>query len=125
MPVTLETQNAFVCTPSSLLASNPCMACLSEKQLLAALVGIMAQSLEESLPDVLKNSACFMCMSKKQMLQALVSIVGNSALGDSESPQSVIDTYHCLVCASEKQLQAAFLWLLCHGFEFTRAEQQT
>lgn len=117
---TLETTNAYVCTPSSLIAANPCLACLSEKELLASLVGIMALSLEVGLPDLLKDSACFMCLSKKQMLQALVSMTGNDLLGEGTSPKDVIDQYHCLVCASEKQLQAAFIYLLCNSFEFTR-----
>ena len=116
---TLDTNNAYVCTPDSLLASNPCLACLSEKELWASLVGVMAMTLEETMPDVLKDSACFMCMSKKQMLQALVTIFGNVLLGEGTTAKDVIDEYHCLVCASEKQLQAAALYLLCHGFTFS------
>ncbi len=105
----------FVCTPASLLASSPCLECLSEKQMLAGLLGIFAIANEQAIPDVLKESDCFMCMSKKQMLQALVTIAGNQLLGEGTSGQTVIDKTKCLQCASEKQLLAAILWQLCNG----------
>jgi hypothetical protein len=111
---------AYDCTPSSLLASTPCLKCLSEHEMLAVLVGIMALYAEKDIPTVMEESACFTCMSKKEMLQALVTIFGNDLLGDSHSAQDVVDEYHCLVCATDLQLRAALLKLLC-DLEFTRA----
>lgn len=107
----------YVCTPSSLLASSPCLACLSERQLLAAMVGIVAINTEQSVEDVLKSSSCFMCMSKKQMLQALVTIMGNQLLGEQTSAQDVIDATKCIQCAPEKQLLAAILYQFCNTFD--------
>ena len=106
----------YECTPSSLLASTPCLACLSEKQMLSAIVGINAIAMTQAVPDALEASTCFMCMSKKQMLQALVTILGNQLLGERNSAQEVIDATKCIECASEKQLLAAILWQLCNGF---------
>lgn len=109
----LADPQAYECTPSSLLASTPCLKCLSEHELLAVLVGILAIQAGKDIPTVMDESACFRCMSKKEMLQALVSIFGNSLLGEEHSAQDVVDDYHCLVCATDKQLQAALLKLLC------------
>ena len=117
-----ENANAYVCTPSSLLASTPCLACLPSKRLLASLLGIMVfndRTYSEDLKGLLKDSACFTCMSKKQMLQALVTIAGNDMLGEETSVPEIIDYIKCLDCASEKQLLAAILYLLCHTITFT------
>ena len=107
---------AFTCTPSELLKLNPCLPCLSEKELLAALVGIFAAAEEHAVTDVMKSSACFTCMSKKQLLVGLVSIMGQGLL-DRQTVPEIIDDIRCLECASEKQLLAAIMWLLCHDFE--------
>jgi hypothetical protein len=107
---------AFTCTPSELLKLNPCLPCLSEKELLSALVGIFAAAEEHAVTDVMKSSACFTCMSKKQLLVGLVSIMGQGLL-DRQTVPEIIDSIRCLECASEKQLLAAIMWLLCHDFE--------
>lgn len=106
-------ERAYVCTPSSLLASTPCLACLSEKEMLAAIVGIFAVHADLEVATVLKSSACFTCMSKKQMLQALVTILGNQLLGENNTVEEIIDSIRCLECSSEKQLLAAILYLIC------------
>ena len=113
-------EQAFTCTPSSLIASSPCLACLSEKEMIGALVGIAAISAEVEIPAVLKASACFDCLSKKQMLQALVTIAGNDLLGEETTPQEVIDDIVCLECAGEKKLLAALLYLLCNDIKFAQ-----
>jgi hypothetical protein len=107
---------ALTCTPSELLKLNPCLTCSSEKELLAALVGIFAAAEEHAVTDVMKSSACFTCMSKKQLLVGLVTIMGYSLLGRQTVPE-IIDDIRCLECASEKQLLAAIMWLLCQDFE--------
>ena len=115
----------YVCTPSSLLASNPCLACLSEKELLAALVGIFAISADLTIANVLKNSACYTCLSKKQMLQALVTITGNNLLGQERTVPDVITNIRCLECSNEKQLFAALLYLICNVTVLTMDEPET
>jgi len=115
-------QHAFTCTPDSLLASTPCLTCLSSKQLLAAFLGVLAisdRTYGSDLAGLLKDSACFTCMSKKQMLQALVTITGSEVLGEGTTVPEVIDYIKCLDCASEKQLLAAILYLLCNTITFT------
>jgi len=110
----------FDCTPSSLLASYPCLSCLSERHMLAAMVGIMAyvsRTYANDLPLLLKDSSCFMCMTNKQMLQAFATLLGSSMIGDEEGAmQKVLDKMTCLICARDKQLRAAFLLLMCHLF---------
>lgn len=109
----LADPQAYDCTPSSLLASTPCLKCLSEHELLAVLVGILALQANKTVATIMEESACFRCMSKKEMLQAIVTIAGNDFLGDANTAQDVIDEYHCLVCATDLQLRAALLKLLC------------
>lgn len=109
--------HAFTCTPSSLLASTPCLACVSEKEMLAVLVGIFAISEGHTIADVMKDSACFTCMSKKQMLHGLTTLLGSEILGERTSVAEVKDTIRCLECASKHQLLAAILYLLCHSLE--------
>lgn len=113
----------YECTPSSLLDSTPCLKCLSEKELLAVLVGIFAASADKTVAQVMEDSACFTCLSKKEMLQALVTIMGNAMLGEGTTPSDIIANYHCLVCAPEQQLLAAALQLLCN-FTITIRGQQ-
>lgn len=120
--VTIATTNAYDCTPSSLVASNPCLACLPKKTLIAALVGVIAMAAEKDQAELLVDSACFMCLSEKQMLQAVVTMFGNDLLSE-HTAQDVIDEYHCLVCASQKQLLAALLYLLCNEVTFTIGRQ--
>ena len=111
-------ERSLTCTPSALLAVDPCLGCLSEKELLAALVGVMATGYGITVPNTLKNSACFTCLSKKQMLQALVSIIGNELMTEGDIG-SLISSISCLECASEKQLLAALLYLICNNLELT------
>lgn len=110
----LATPNAYACTPKSLLDSTPCLKCLSEHELLAVLVGILAIQAGKDVPTVMDESACFRCMSKKETLQAMVTIAGNGLLGEGRSAADVVESYHCLVCANDVQLRAALLKLLCN-----------
>lgn len=103
---------AVTCTPSGLLAHTPCLQCLSEKELLAGLVAVLADASGMSVETLMTSSACFTCMSKKEMLEALVSIFGDAFGTDVPT---LIAQYKCLVCSNEKQLLAAALFLLCHG----------
>jgi hypothetical protein len=120
MPIqTLE----YECTPSSLLASSPCLACISEKEMLAVIVGIVAINTEQEIADIMKASACFTCMSKKQMLQALVTVLGNQLLGEETSAEEVVEDIKCLQCASEKQLLAAILYQFCSTFTLSGSTQ--
>ena len=113
----------YICTPSSLMNSSPCLACLSEKQMLAALLAIISLSTSQEVPTILKNSACFMCLSKKQMLQGLVTIMGNQLLGAEFSAEDVVARVKCLQCASQKQLTAALLYSFCGLLTSSREAQ--
>ena len=122
MPV--ETPVDYVCTPSSLLKSAPCVQCLSVKEMLAAIVAIFIISLETTPAQALKDSACFTCLSDSQMMQALVTIFGNNILGARSSEAEILAMLGCLRCASDKQLKAAALYLLCNGFEINNQGDQ-
>lgn len=120
-------QESLECTPSGLLAANPCLQCLSELELLAALVAIFATASEtyaNDVPKLLKDSACLTCLSKKQMFQAVVTIAGESLLGENTTVQEVIDKMRCLVCSNEKQLSAAFLFLLCNDIALSGGTEE-
>ena len=110
---------AYACTPSSLLKSEPCIKCLSEKELWAAIVAILAISAGQTAKTAMNNAACFNCMSEQQMLQGVVTILGNQLLGAGTSPATVLASMNCLVCASESRLKAAALKLLCDTVTIT------
>ena len=112
-PPTLPEPNAFVCTPVSLMQSVPCLQCLSDHELLAALLGILLESTGETVAEVMKASSCFTCLSKKQMKQAFVTLMGNNVLGEATSLQGVLKQMACLRCANDTQLYAAILYEFC------------
>lgn len=114
-----RTPNAFVCTPSSLLAAYPCVDCLSESQIRAFMVGIIGAAIGKTAAEMMRESACFTCMSDKQKLEAVAVILGNSLLGENHSPQQIIDDYKCLLCATPDQINAALTYALCHLITFT------
>lgn len=108
--ITLPAPRAFDNTPASLLGSVPCLQCVSEKELLAALVGILATAQSKTGAEALSESACFKCVSRKEMLQMLVTMMGNELVGEA-GLATVISEYKCLSCADEKTLLAAALYL--------------
>ena len=120
MPV--ETPVDYVCTPSSLLKSAPCVQCLSVKEMLAAIVAIFIISLETTPAQAFKDSACFTCLSDKQMMQGLVTVLGSNILGEGTSESEILAMLACLRCASDKQLKAAALYLLCNGFAIDKSQ---
>jgi hypothetical protein len=108
----------FECTPSSLIAAVPCLACLSDNEMLAVLVGILATAADVDQTTLLTSSACYTCLSKKQMLQALVTIAGSDLLGPENTPDTILEQVKCLrQCSNEKQLLAALLSLLCNNIK--------
>lgn len=119
MPETFPAALAFTCTPSSMLESTPCVACLSEHEMLAVIVGILSLAAGKTVASAMEDSACFTCMSDKQLLQALVVKLGNDVLGERYTVQEVVDQFHCLVCATDKQLKASIMQLLCQNFTLT------
>lgn len=116
---------AYDCTPSSLMASNPCTNCLSETQMIAAIVGVIAVATGETAAQVLDESACFNCLSDKQMLQAILTKFGNELLGEEHTVPEVIDSMKCLLCAPQQQLKAALLLQLCKYITLTIKAQYT
>lgn len=115
----IPSPESFQCTPSSMMASTPCLACLSEKEMLAVIVAILAIAAGKTIPEVVSDSACFTCLSDKQLLQSIITYLGNDLLGETVSAQDVVDQMHCLVCAPQKQLLAALVKLLCDNFTIT------
>ena len=114
MPVA-PTLPLATCTPNSLLKLAPCLACLSDHELLALLVYAMAQessTYANSTANVVKDSNCLTCMSKKQLLQAMVSLIGFEFLRGM-SVATARNKIKCLTCLSDHRLEAAFVYLLC------------
>jgi hypothetical protein len=105
------------CTPSELIALNPCFSCLSTKELWAVLLDVLLYEYNAekqttlTLKQVLSDSACWTCTSKKQRLQAFVSLAAESSEGLDAA--TVKADLKCLECASETQIQAALLSLFC------------
>jgi hypothetical protein len=102
---------AFTCTPSSLLAASPCLACLSYRELYAVMVGILATALGKTPNQMINESACFACMVEKQMLQAVVSKLGNDLA--PHQLDTVMAKVACLRTVPDSPLLAAFVYGLC------------
>ena len=115
------------CSPSELLSINPCMACISTKDMWAVMLDVLRYEYNQdsrselTLKQVLEDSACWMCTSKKQRLQAFVAVVAESAEGLTEA--TVKADIKCLECASESQLQAAVMWLFCKYWNLSEQAQ--
>ena len=111
---------ALTCIPpSETLKNDPCLACFSEKELLALMVIAMSESTRtysEDIPQLLVDSACWTCLSKKQMLQAMAAMLKNLFLSGS-SISDIKERMKCIECSSQKQLQAAFMFLMCTSFQ--------
>lgn len=105
---------AFTCTPSSLIASSPCVACYSKHEMIAALVAIIALALGKTANEIISESKCFQCMTEKQMLQSFVTVMGNNLLGDGTSIEDVADMVNCLKCKADRDLLAAFIYGACN-----------
>lgn len=103
---------AISCTPSSLLDTYPCLACLSESELKAVIVVALAEQLRLTTDEILENSACFKCLSKKQMLQAATAIIGNEYLSDM-TVSAIREKIKCLLCANPDAVNAALTYGLC------------
>lgn len=120
MAANILAQQALTCSPpSELLKVYPCLACLSEKELLAVIVLSMAQASPLHANNVallLSDSACFTCLSKKQRLQALAALLGNMGLGTKTVPE-IRDAIKCLLCGTPNQLWSAALFLYCNYFQ--------
>lgn len=110
---------AATCTPSALLEDYKCLACLSEKELLAVLVLVANQligtyNLPEELDDLFSDSACFTCLSDKQKFQAIISAMSTVAYERSgKTIDEVRDEIKCMLCAPPGVLKGAAVLLLC------------
>lgn len=107
---------ALTCTPSELIAANPCFQCLSDKELYAVIAMAFATVNRKTISEALVDSACFTCMSKRQMLEALVTILANTYLSGMTIDQ-IKEQMKCLECASDSQLRAAALQQFCAYWE--------
>lgn len=102
----------MTCTPASLIDTNPCLNCISEKELMAVLMYAFAHANDHTVAEALQNGACLTCLSKKQRLAAWVTIIANELLSDMTVPE-IIEAIKCLECASDTQLQASLLAEAC------------
>ena len=103
-------------SPSSLIGQYPCLACLSNTELLAVMVLALATSNGYTLPDdtsrLLTDSKCVTCLTDKQLLQALAGLMAGGMLSGQTVTQ-MRAKIKCLVNANPKQLKAALVNLIC------------
>lgn len=108
----------LTCTPPSEIVAG-CGGCGSTTQLIAALVYALSQESEYDLPTdlaaLLSDSACYTCLGDKQMLESLLNIFITRYLSDANAKEAIRDIA-CIACAKEKQVRAAFLYLICQQF---------
>ena len=104
-------------TPASgLLNAKPCLMCLSEKELKAIIVHAMRTVAGLTLAQTNLNASCYGCLSKKQMLAILTELITNQ-LVPGVSVHDLLKEVRCSACGSEKQIEAAMLYLFSNYFQ--------
>lgn len=114
---------AITCDKDELLAAYPCVACLSETQLLAV-IALALCKINAGDPNadcdpstLLDNAACLVCLSEKQMLESVVAMIVRAGV-DAGSIQSETDLrgdIACMLCLTPRQILAIILNLICEG----------
>lgn len=110
---------SITATPVGLKTAYPCLYCLSDKEILAIIVHAMRVSATtvETFTQLMKNSACFAAqMGKKDMLVAVAAMVANE-LVNGQTVQQLRTAVPCAPCATEKQLQGAFVYLMAKYYQ--------
>lgn len=108
----MATARTITCTPSELLNTYPCLACLSETELKAVIVVALAANNSKTVAETLSESACFKCLSDKQKLQAATAVIANEYLSSYTVPE-IRELIKCLLCGPADALDAALTYLLC------------
>ena len=109
---------ALTCSPAALESTKACLRCLSEKELKAILAYALRTSAGLTVAQVTANSACYRCMSKKDMLVAFTAMVANQ-LVPTLSVNELSNATACKSCGSDKQFEAALVYLFCNYFQST------
>jgi lactam utilization protein B len=107
---------ALTCTPANLESTKACLRCLSEKELKAIIAYAFRTSAGLTVAQVKNNSACYRCMSKKDMLVALTAMIVNQ-LVPRLSVNDLSNATACKACGSDKEYEAAMLYLFCNYFQ--------
>jgi hypothetical protein len=108
-----------VCTPESLIASIPCLQCLSKTQLEMGLMIAWANAAGYTLPadlqQLIADSACIECGldSEKKRLQAELLKLWNAVGPDQTHPNQIPEAFACVLCMTPSQVQAATLLAKC------------
>jgi len=106
------------CDREWLLESFPCSACLSDKELLAAIVyalGVLTgvdDSNGETLHGSLEETACIACMTQKQMKQSVLQMMVSS-FGPTFTVDELRDKIKCMMCLDDNKLRALGIRNLC------------
>ena len=107
---------AFVPLISNVLNANPCLSCLSEKELKAIISYAMRTSAGLTLPQLNIASAGYRSLSKKQMLVALTEMITNR-LVPGVSVSDLRKAVRCSSCGSDKAVESALLFLFQTYFQ--------
>ena len=113
----------LVCDRNDLMAFEPCLQCLSHKQLLGvialALCKIVGGSpnAECDPAALLSDAACLDCLNDKQKLQALAALILNWGITKDmiESETELRNDIACLVCLPDAKILSIILQLICTG----------
>ena len=115
----------ITCTPAVLMDTYKCLKCLSDSELLALFVIILAdQEGTYTLPDdldlLLKDAACFTCLGDRQLLQAGIAAMANDIEADATVPE-LREKIKCLLCAPPRVIKGLLAYITC--LQFNDAEQ--
>lgn len=125
--------NVQIVTPPNIAKTPPfpCVQCLSETELMLALLFLFADLEDYALgtPGELarldKDAACFSCWSDKQKMQAIVSGMA-LATDNFLTEDSLAESLKCLRCLAPGKVKGMLTYLIVKSFvAFTADEQET
>ena|ERR1039457_1183664 len=109
---------ALTCSPSALKNANPCLNCLSEKELKAIIVYALRTSSGLTMEQTNINAAGYKSLSRKDMLVAFTAMITNQ-LVPGVSVSDLRKDVRCNGCGSDKAIEAALTYLFCAYFQAT------
>lgn len=108
----------LTCTPHGLVNNYPCLACLSDSQLLTVIamsLYALTHSGNHTLTSMLASGKCFACLSDHQKLQAIASSLISIAVANDyfTDATDATETAQCLSCTDPAIIKGLIVGELC------------
>lgn len=111
--------SALTCTPDILANAYPCLKCVPESELLAALVAILCliNGGTCDADSVQDDASCMKCLNEHEMFEAIVTVLYNYGISTGAiTTGTLLELAGCGLCLDEKVLKAALVRQICAFF---------